>query len=290
MSSKARDILLLVVAVALVVAALLPTGEKEDPREEDSTPPFADSEPDPDPAEPSTTKVQIRPGAAKPAQGVDHLFLPLVKGSMWIYRVEGPDDLNLAETWSMKVTRVPTDEEPGEIEAGFGEEMMAYGMWKKGESVRLDGLPFVEPLQFRGNRPTAVNGSFLPFSSAMIEGAVWKHIYKRDVVHESPDKHGVIHMQKASGEQADRAMVGEMEVIIVAAGRFETKRIDWLGRLELRAGGRTVLAGLTTEPFRFETTWMAKGIGIVRRRVEYPTPNGSKVITFDLVRYDRPSD
>ncbi len=290
MSSRTRDVLLLVVAVALVAAALLPTGEEEDLKDGDSTLPEAHTETDSDPVEPSTAKGRIRPGAAKPAQGVDHLFWPLVEGSEWIYRVEGPDDLNLAETWSMKVTRVPADEEPGEIEMGFGEEMVAYGVWKDGESIRLDGLPFVEPLQFRGNRPTAVDGSFLPFSSAMIESAVWKHIYKRDVVHKSPDKHGVIHMQKAGGEQTDRAIVGEMEVIIVAAGRFEALRIDWLGRLELRADGRTVLAGLTTEPFRFETTWMAKGIGIVRRRVEYPAPNENKVITFDLVRYDRPSD
>ncbi len=290
MSSRARDILLLVVAVALVAAALLPTGEEENLKDEDSTQTEARGEPDLSSAEPLTINKQIRPGAAKPAKGVEHLFWPLVEGSEWIYKVEGPDDLNLAKTWSMKITRVPADEKPGEIEMGFGEEMLAYGVWKEGESISLEGLPFVEPLQFRGNRPTAVDGSFLPFSSAMIEGAVWKHIYKRDVVHESPDKHGVTHMQKAVGEQVDRAMVGEMEVVIVAAGRFDALRIDWLGRLELRAGARTVLAGLTTEPFRFETTWMAKGIGIVRRRVEYPTPNKNKVITFDLIRYDRPSD
>ena len=290
MSSRARDILLLVVAVALVAAALLPTGEEEDLKDEDSTQTEARGEPDLSSAEPLTVNKQIRPGAAKPAKGVEHLFWPLVEGSEWIYQVEGPDDLNLAKTWSMKITRVPADEKPGEIEMGFGEEMVAYGVWKEGESISLEGLPFVEPLQFRGDRPTAVDGSFLPFSSAMIEGAVWKHIYKRDVVHESPDKHGVIHMQKAVGEQVDRAMAGVMEVVIVAAGRFDALRIDWLGRLELRAGARTVLAGLTTEPFRFETTWMAKGIGIVRRRVEYPTPNENKVITFDLIRYDRPSD
>jgi len=290
MSGKTRDILLLVVAVALVTAALIPTGEEEDLKDGDSTLPETRGESDSDLAEPSTAKERIRPGAAKPAKGIDHLFWPLVEGSEWIYRVEGPDDLNLAETWSMKVTRVPTDEEPGEIEMGFGEKMAAHGVWKERESIRLEGLPFVEPLRFRGNRPTAVDGSFLPFPSAMIEGAVWKHIYKRDVVHGSPDKHGKIHMQKAGGEQIDRATVGETEVVIVAAGRFEAKRIDWLGRLELRAGERTVLAGLTTEPFRFETTWMAKGIGMVRRRVEYPTPNEKKVITFDLIRYHRPSD
>jgi hypothetical protein len=290
MSSKVRDVLLLVAVVALVVAALFPNGNGENPKDEDSTQPSALRESDSDPTETSTSRERIQPGAAKPATGVDHLFLPLVKGSEWIYRVEGPDDLNLAKTWSMKITRVPTDEEPGEIEMGFGKEMVAYGVWKEGASIRMDGLPFVEPLQFRGNRPTAVDGSFLPFSSAMIEGAVWKHIYMRNVVHESPDKHGKIHMQKAGGEQVDRAMAGNMEVVIVAAGRFDALRIDWLGRLDLRAGERTVLAGLTTEPFRFETTWMAKGIGIVRRRVSYPTPKEEKVITFDLIRYDRPSD
>ncbi len=224
-------------------------------------------------------------GSLKPSEGIPHKLLPMVKGSVWTYRVGGPKRLVLSDSWTMKAINPPTQTEPGTLEVGFGDEKSLVHVWLENGGIRVDGLPFVEPIEFLGNRPISVQGAFLPNPARIVEHAVWTHEYKRRVIHRYNDKHGKMREVQAECRQRDRAQAKGLEYIAGLTGRFKSRRVSWLSRMEIKAKGRPILKQLTTEPFRKETTWFAEGYGLVRRKIEYL---GEEPILFDLVGYTRP--
>jgi len=294
MKDKLKDLILILVVAGLVVATLMPVADKDDSSDNKAL--YGLNKP----LDASVTETQtysklspennkyIQPGAAEPLKDTVHLFMPLVVGSKWIYRVEGPKKLIKDKTWTMEIETVPSGEEAGKARAGFGNTFNECNIFAEGKTIRLDCLPFTEPLMFNGNRPDTTTGTFLPDYHYAINNAVWKQHFKRKVKYDSPDKKGKIHIQSAVGIQTDRAMVSGNEQTIVPAGIFNSLRIDWTGRIEIKAGKRKLLSQITSEPYRTETTWFTAGIGMIRRRVEYLKPQRS-IISFDLVRYSRPN-
>jgi len=290
MGTKVRDVILLLAVVALVVLAFLPSGGEDQPeRSDDPAEDRAAGEsseveiPIPDTGE----KRKVVSGAAPPATDTPHELFPLVVGSKWIYRVSGPEHLVSSDTWTLAIDALPGEEEPGSISVGFGDEREQRPFWLEDGQLRMDGLPFVEPLEFRGNRPEEVSGSLLPSAGSMVVGAVWTHEYERKVMHEITDARGKTHERKAVARQKDRAIAKEVHSVDVPAGRFDARRVEWIGRVAISVGKRPVLDGLTSEPYRHETTWFTTGIGMVRRRVAYGDSMKDSV-TFNLVRYERP--
>jgi len=284
MGSKIRDILLILFAAGLVVAAILPSGGGDDPA---SAPVAKDPEPAMDPPPVAKKDSGSEPGSSEPVLDAFHLFWPLVPGSTWTYRVEGPEELVPAATWTMTVKTAPAEGVPGELEAGFGDERRAARVWMDGGAMRTDVLPLTTPVRYKDAALGEAGGAFLKAASHMIEGSVWDRSFEADVEYVSTDRLGKAHREKARAFLDDRATVEGIETVIVAAGRFEAVRVGWLGRIELEAKRRRVLERVTSEPYRRESTWMARGIGMVRRRVEL-TDEGTKVVTFDLVSYRRP--
>lgn len=288
MGNRIRDILLVLVAAGLVVAAILPTAEEEKP------PVVVDEQP----VDVDTPKVhdgpdtkeqsEVVPGASAPILDVEHLYFPLVPGSTWVYRVEGTEDMAGGETWTAVLERAPTEEEPGVMLAGYDQKRARYRVWLEGGAISTDALPAVMPLQFGESEPVKLEGRLMPGLPYLIEGGVWNQIFKRQVTYESKDRAGVVRVEKAQATQTDRAMVVESDETIVPAGRFSTLQIQWISRVEMNADKRKVLAKLTAEPFRKETMWLAKGVGIVRRHIEY-LGTRSGTLSFDLVMYKRPA-
>lgn len=288
MGTKLRDVLLLLAIAALVVLAFVPTGGDDDPEPapsepvpEEAPPPdgVGEREPDPTPAAPAR--------AAPPLVGVPHELFPVVAGSRWTYRVTGPEHLVPADTWTLEIASTPADGKPGVVEVGFGDAREQRSLWLEDGALRLDGLPCVEPMEFLGNGAEEVSGSLLPPVSAIVVGAVWSQEYKRRVIHEIRDDRGQVHARKAIAVQRDRAIAKEVHEVDVPAGRFDARRIEWIGRVSISIGKRPVLDALTSEPYRSETTWFAPGVGLVRRRVAYGE-SMRNAVTFNLTEYHRP--
>jgi hypothetical protein len=286
MGTKLRDVILLLAVVALVVVAFLPSSGEDEPAPTDG-PGETDAGEDQSGEEEPKQVTDPSSGAAPPLADVPHALMPIVSGSSWTYRVNGPPHLAPADTWTLSIESEPTEGEPGVIEVGFGDAREQRSLWIEDGKLRTDGLPLVEPMEFLGNRPNTVGGSLLASSASMIIGAVWTHEYGREVVHKITDDRGKTHERKATAQQKDRAIVKEVHEVDVPAGRFDARRIEWIGRVAISVGKRPVLDGLTSEPFRNETTWFAPGIGMVKRRVAYGDSMRDSV-TFNLVRYVRP--
>lgn len=288
MSSKIRDVVLLLVAAGLVAAAFLPTEDGGEEPEGKKAEPAPEVESTPDKAAPKEDEERIVPGASSPTSDVDHPYFPLVTGSTWVYRVEGPEEIAGGDTWTMVLKQAPGEGAPGELLCGYGEEREPRRIWLEGGTVRTDALPAKYPLQLEGSGPVEVEGSLLPAVPYIIEGGVWKHIFRRKVTYESRDRSGKTHVEEAMAIQSDRAMVKERDEVIVPAGRFDATELEWIARVEIEAKKRKVLRELTSEPFRKETMWFARGIGPVRRFVQY-TGVREGIVSFDLVMYKRPS-
>jgi hypothetical protein len=288
MGTKLRDVILLLAVVALVVVAFLPGADDEGADE----PALADAaDHDAGPGQPPVVETEPeRPTtgtAAAPAVDVPHELMPLVAGSTWTYRVSGPAHLASGDSWTMSLRSAPSDGEPGVVEVGFGDAREERSIWLVDGAVRLDALPLVEPMEFLGNRPDEVSGTFLPSPASIVTGAVWSQGYLRKVSHRISDDRGKVHERKAVARQKDRAIVKELHEVDVPAGRFDARRIEWIGRVSISVGKRPVLDGLTSAPFRNETTWFTSGIGMVRRRISYGDSMKDSV-TFNLIRYERP--
>jgi hypothetical protein len=292
MGFNPRDVILIAAILALAAAAFWPTGEDAPtaPTPAPVVEPAGDTgEEEPAGAEPGASPwgEGTTAGAAEPLEGVSHELFPIVAGSRWVYQVSGPKHLAPDETWTLAIVSEPSADEPGAIEVGFGEALERRSLWLEEGVLRLDGLPCVEPLQFRGDRPHKVGGSFLPALKSIVAGAVWSHEYRRKVEHELRDDRGRTHRRKAAAVQRDRATMKDVHEVSVPAGRFDSHRIEWSGRITLTVGKRPILDALTAEPFRAETTWFARGVGLVRRRVSY-AGSVEDTVTFNLVRYERP--
>jgi hypothetical protein len=222
-----------------------------------------------------------------------HQVFPLEAGTTWVYRVSGLSTLGTSDTWTMRVIAEPLGNQPGLIESGFGTNLTVSRVWLDYGAIRFAGLPFVEPLDLTGGIPSTVTGKLVPHPKAMIEEAVWTMETQRDVVYRYKDEKEKSYELAAVASQQDRARVIGFESIIVPAGSFGAHRIQWRSRIEIEtkddAKTRTVLERLTTEPFRRELMWVAPGIGIVRREIDYREMfRGKEVIVFELIRYVRP--
>ncbi len=292
-TNKSRDIILLIAAGLLIALALLPEGERSSDSAKTDDGAFDDlagggesGEEGDDGASASSFGT---PGtrAAEPLPSIPHEYLPLVPGSAWVYRVRGPEKFVPDETWTLRLLSAPRGEEPGEVEVGFGTKLARAKIWHDSDVLRFGGLPLVEPVEFIGNRPTDVAGEFLPIAERILQGAVWTQDSERDVMYTYRDKRGKVHRVEAHAKQRDRALVEDFENITLPVGMYRACRVFWLSRIEIKAKGRPVLQDLTSEPFRREKMWIVSGIGIVRRRVEYPGYRAAQ-IAFDLVSYDRP--
>ncbi len=287
MNEKARDIVLLVIAAGILVAIFLPSPDA--PRDDESP---AESDglagQHPLPADEEPNGLGHRTESAAPAVGIPHRLLPLVAGSSWVYRVDGPKDLVPSDTWTMKLTELPREEDPGTLEVGFGDRPMTKThIWSDQGTLRLDGLPLTEPLKYLGNRPTGVTGYFIPQAGAIGRGAVWRQELAREVVHRFRDSRGKPQERPAKAMQRDRAEVEDEEEVTTPAGRYQAFRVYWLSRIEIKVKKRLILDRLTDEPYRKEIMWLTPGIGVVRRRIEYPGVRAGR-ISFDLLHYTRP--
>ncbi|MCP4678822.1 MAG: hypothetical protein GY854_25710 [Deltaproteobacteria bacterium] len=284
-SNKVRDIVLLTVVVALGVLALLPTGKRSE--SEGTTTDAMDDEGVPENAI-QNRKPNVGVGiAADPILNVAHEYLPLIPGSTWVYKVRGPKALVPEDTWTIKLLTAPNGENPGKIEAGFGDNLHAASVWLDGESLRFDGLSFIAPMEFFRNHPNKISGEFLPAAARIGEDAVWIYDLERDVIHEFRDKRGKVQKVPAQAKQRERAHVRGFENITTSVGMYRACSVKWISRIEVFVKGRPVLQNLTAEPFRNETMWLVPGIGIVQRRIEYPGFRTGQ-ISLDLIRYDRP--
>jgi hypothetical protein len=277
--NKTRDIVLLVFVGLLVVVAMLPDDDENAIESSGADLLTADASVDEKENEPT--------GAAAPAVDQFHPYFPLIPGSTWVYRVAGSPDFVPDKVWTMSVVSAPHDDNPGVIEVGYGKERTKANVWRDGDGIRTDGMPLIEPGLFLNDIPTKIEGLLLPLAAGIIPNGIWKEVLTREVTHKFRDKKGEMHEEIAVGKQQNRAFVQVLDSVSVPAGRFEGYRISWLSRIELNAHGRPVLKELTAEPFRRELMWVVKGIGIVRREIDYSS-RSTKLITFDLLRYDRP--
>jgi hypothetical protein len=198
-----------------------------------------------------------------------HRLLPLVPGTTWVYTVTGPDRLVPSDTWTMRIVSAPRDGQAGRVEAGFGNRLKLFDIYEAGGGVRFEGLPFFEPIEFNGIPPRSYEGELLPHAARVVEGAVWTKSSKREILYKYTDKKGRPFEARAKATQRDRARASKFETVVVGAGRFGAHRVEWLSRVAIKTKGRSVLAYLTTEPYRREVMWLAPGIGIVSRNISY---------------------
>ena len=275
-----RDIALVAAFVAIAVAALWPErGAK--PVDEGRAPRGATAEG----AEGGRDRAAGEPGRTAPEPSIPASAIsamPLAVGARWTYHVDGPKDLLPGDEWTMEIRAVPADGQPGEVAVGFGVEREFFPIWEDDAGIRFAGLPYNAPLEFSGTRPSSVEGKLVPPRRGLVEGASWTQILSREVQHEMATPKGIMEKVAARGVQTDRALAGEVSDVIVPAGRFQARRVDWTCRLELVRNKRPILDPLTAKAFRTEIMWIAEGVGIVRRRVEHAFP-AKTVITFDLV-------
>lgn len=283
-----RDVLLIGAIVALIAVALINPGREGEEEEgaaadrpmPQAMPGAADTAPRAAPSMPGM-------GAALPLKTARHRFWPLVAGSRWVYHVSGPREIVPSNEWTIEVVAAPAGDEPAELRAGYGTDLSPCRAWLQGEALRTDAWPFIEPAEYFGNRPTRVTGVFLPDPAVVVGGAVWGLELDRTVPYRFRDGRGRPREVAASARQRDRAQAGEEDDVIVPAGRFTARRIEWLSRIQIEAQGRPVLVELAAEPYRRESMWVSEGTGIVKRRITFPAYRAAE-IAFDLVRYERP--
>ncbi|MCP4678824.1 MAG: hypothetical protein GY854_25720 [Deltaproteobacteria bacterium] len=221
-----------------------------------------------------------------PLQG-EHTYFPLIEDSIWTYNVTGNKKLIPGETWTMRVVKAPSADRSGILEVGFDGSHNLINIWREDGSIRLDGLPFVEPIEFFGNRATAVTGEFLPHPDRMVEDAVWNHDFKRNILYSYRDDNGNPHEILGQALQRDRAKAEGVSHVVVPAGRYEAYSVSWISRIDIKADKRVVLEQLTAEPYRRETMWVVPGIGFVKREIHFQGKE-NRSITFHLVKYSRP--
>ena len=153
---------------------------------------------------------------AEPWKDGPHRFFPLKVGAKWTYHVKGTKYLVPDPTWSMEIKALPSGKKPGEVSMGFGSRMELSRFWLADGGVRFEALPFVEPLQFLGNRPGKTSGDLVPFPGAVVESSTWKNVYHREVTHEYTDPRGRKKSGPAKAEQTDRAEVKRFENVKVS--------------------------------------------------------------------------
>jgi hypothetical protein len=275
--NRIRDFVLIAAFVAIAVAALWPDrgGRSADDARAEKGPAsgaggtgrgaIRETPPPPEPVIPASTDAA----------------LPLAVGARWVYHVDGPKDRLPGTEWTMEIRSLPAGDRPGEVAVGFGLEREFFPIWSDGGAVRFAGLPFTAPLEFSGTRPSSVGGTLTPSRRGLVEGAAWSQILTREVAHVMATPKGGSEKVTARGVQTDRALAGELADVIVPAGRFSARRVDWTCRLDLMRGKRPILDPLTAKAFRTEIMWIAPGVGVVRRRVEHAFPEKA-VFTFDL--------
>jgi hypothetical protein len=331
MRNVGRDIVLLVLLAVLVVLAILPSPESEkSPKKttasiNESSPPPIQAPQDKSPSHVQDSldeqnimiKVQdVAESMEKRNLDADRAFKgfapleelrkfepvlnqgcgegalwPVVAGSVWTYQVAGPHKIVPYNTWTIRIISEPTEKDSGLVEAGFGDRVEQWKLRKQKGSLQFDGLPFVEPLELMGSKPVEMEGEFLPNPKRVIEDAVWAQRLTRHVMYSMRDKKGKIHKSTAIAKQRDRAQAGKFEPIVVPAGRFGAHRVDWLSRIEVTTEGRPILEHLTTEPYRKESMWIAPGIGIVKRQIDYQIGMDVKQsIIFQLMSYHSVDD
>ncbi len=220
-------------------------------------------------------------------EGIVHPMLPFVVGSEWRYSVSGHKRLIPGEIWTMRVVREPRSSEPGVLEMGFNDNLSLVHVWLDGGSVRIEGLPHIEPVEFFGNKPVDISGEFLPVAARVVKDAVWIQDFVRHVLYRFLDDKGKTHEVLAKARQWDRAQVRGVEPVVVPAGRYDAYRVSWLSRIEIRAEGRPVFKQLTADPYRRESMWIVPNVGFVRRQIEY-VGKEVRLISFDLAHYFRP--
>jgi hypothetical protein len=287
--SKTRDALLILAVLGLGAVALLPGRETEKRPEADPDASAARAE--------DAEAVGRKPGASdadvvrrsSPPAPADtaHGLWPLVPGSEWTYRTSGPSKLVPASHWTVRLVEAPEGRRPGLVEAGFGDDREPGQVWLGEDWFFIDALPLTEPLEFLGNRPRRTSGTLLPPAGMLVPRASWDLMLERQVVHTIRDELERPVTRPMRAVQSDRALADGFEDVVVPAGEFGAARVEWTSRLTLFVGRRQVLDALTLEPFRSETTWIAPGVGIVKRQIVW-TGSPRNAVTFQLEHYHRP--
>ncbi len=221
-----------------------------------------------------------------PLQG-EHTYFPLLEDSIWTYNVTGNKKLIPGEIWTMRVVKAPSMDRSGVLEVGFDDSRTLINVWREGGTIRLDGLPFVEPMEFFGNRAITVSGEFLPHPDRMVEDAIWNLDFKRNIMYSYRDDKGNAREILGEALQRDRAKAMGVSYVVVPAGRYEAYSISWMSRIDIKADKRVVLEQLTAEPYRNETMWVVPGIGFVKREIHFPGKE-NRSVTFHLIKYSRP--
>ncbi|MCP4600268.1 MAG: hypothetical protein GY847_07010 [Proteobacteria bacterium] len=228
--------------------------------------------------------------SSPPAEGIFHDYFPLSIGTKWEYRTTGPKESIPQNTWTLESSTLPDDNNPGVLKFGYGDDRShTMHIWRDGESIRLVGLPLVKPKELRGKSPGRVKGAFLPGTHQLITGAVWTQELVWSIRSGQSKNKRRGRAGKTTAEQRDRAYVESIETTIVPAGSFEAVRITWLSRFFVKSKGRSDLNHLDDTLFRKEQMWLARGVGIVKRRIEY-SGKSNETISFDLEFYDRPAN
>ena len=218
----------------------------------------------------SSGNPQVRQKYAPPAAPVQGAsVIPLIPGSVWQYQVFGDEKLVPEESWTFRIVNAPKEHLPGTAEVRFGKEVTVAELHVNDGSIRIDDFPLVAPIELAGTRTTSADGELLPPQVRMIEGAVWNEIQHRELIYTYRDKKGVSHSVNANAVIRNRAHVREFEQIVVPAGQFGAYRVEWISRVDIKAEGRPILEHLTAAPYRRETMWIATGIGIVKRDIDF---------------------
>jgi hypothetical protein len=221
----------------------------------------------------------------------DAALISLIAGATWRYQVHGDESLTSGDTWTMRLVSEPEGSGPGIVETLFGEDVQLSPIYNDNGSIRFNGIPFVEPAELLGTRTISTKGELLPPQVRLIEGAVWTDIHHRVLRYGYRDKKGRHHELEARAVIRNRAHANGFETVIVPAGRFGAYRIEWLTRVDIEAEGRPILEHLTTEPFRRETMWVAPGVGIVKRNIDYlAVGRPSRTVTLSLTDYTPAGD
>jgi len=174
---------------------------------------------------------------------------------------------------------MPTANEPGRLMAGYDDDRLPAQFWFEGEDVRTDVWPLTEPVDFMHNAVEVAQGAFLPNPAIIGKGAVWEEVLHRKVVHQFRDVRGRFRQSDALAIQTNRANVDMYRDVTVPAGPFQAFGIKWISRVAIEVDKRPILLDLTSKPYRKETMWVARGIGVVRRSIAYPGYRGTKFLS-----------
>ena len=314
MKKHARDIILIAIGIGLLVAVFWPVPQIGEPERTGDDTPVAVAPPAASPAVRNTAPIapDARPASQATAQtgspsspeeaawsDAPHALFPLVPNLQWTYLVEGAPRLIDARYWHMQVVRVPTEDAPGEMRVGFDNARESVPIYLEEGVLRFAGFPFYVADALRNPVPVSpdadtdtdeaapeLTGALLPKMRQVLPQATWQQRMSRRVHYESQDAQRRSFVEPAQATQTDRAhVVGQMDMV-VPAGVFSAWRVEWLGRLDIRAGTRrTVLDASTAAPFRQEVMWWAPGTGLVKRRVKLAAHPGEEVI-FSLLRLE----